>query len=614
MKHLQFLIVLLLFLVCYNAGAQDTIILKNSTKQIGSNEREGYFFTKKKLPIQQIITEKFKLKKDVDNKYITGYMWVKFVIKNNTNANRFVLHASDGHIAGLYMYKPTPTGYQMTPPQQHHPEDGREIYNRIPAFFIDIDKGETKVYYLKIETLDEIVNYNFIIQDYIHYAQDSQIDYLIIGLYFGFLLLIIAVNIFYFISLKDPIFLIYVVYVFGSFLCTATLNGFTWLLIPDPDVAYHACFFCLRFWPDCLLFFTIHLVNLKQYRKPLTTISYVFIVYHTIIMAVLDYLNAFNIRENLMAQWETINWGISILLISSVVVLSYKNNKYLFKYYLIAYGILLMIFIFIVSHGFSSNNWLLFEHGLKAGTLIEMLTLSFAVSRRFKMTEMDLKLKKEEKLHLNDKVTQLEMDVRKAQMNPHFMFNALTSIEYFIFKNDSKQARAYLNKFAQLMRLTLDHSRSNFVPLQDEVRALKFYVELEFLRMKAHMHSFEIKIEEGIDCDTVLIPPLIIQPFVENAIWHGLQKISRDGNLRIYIRFINDELYCTIEDDGIGINTIPIQKKNHKSSGVLITQERLNLIHAINNTSCKFTIENIKKKNSPESSGTRVQFTMPYHL
>jgi sensor histidine kinase YesM len=612
MKYLLFLSLFFFLVIKENAVAQDTILLQNNTKQVNCHAKARYFVTKKTLPIQKILTETFKVKDSVDLNYITGWAWVKFVIKNNSDNSRFVLHTSDGHISGLYMYKETtPDGYKMTPPQQYHPEDGREIYNRIPAFFLDIKKGETKIYYLKIEVVNELIDFNYIIQDYAHYTQNAQTDYLIIGLFFGALLIIITVNIFYFISLKDFIFLIYALYVFGSFLFTATLNGFTWLLIPNSDVAYHVCFFCLRFWPDSLLLFTIHLVNLKKHNKILAATSYVFMFYHTVIMALLVYLNPFSVRENYMAQWETINCGICILLVFVVISSSYKYNKYLFKYYLIAYGVLLLISAFLINH---KENWLLFEHGIKVGTLIEMITFSFAVSRRFKMTEMDLKLKKEEEQHLNNKVTQLEMDVRKAQMNPHFMFNALTSIEYFIFKNDSRQARTYLNKFAQLMRLTLDHSRSNFVPLQDELRALKFYVELEFLRMKAHMHGFEIKIDENIDCDSVLIPPLIIQPFVENAIWHGLQKIDRDGNLRIYIRFMNEELYCTIEDDGIGINMVPVQKKNHKSSGVLITQERLNLIHAIHNTSYKFTIENVKKENSPESSGTRVEFTMPYHL
>jgi sensor histidine kinase YesM len=615
MKHSQFLLLLFFFFIQFTTTAQDTILLQDDVKQVSCNSKERYFVTKKALPIQQILSEKFKIKDSVDISYITAWVWVKFVIKNNSDDNRFVLYATSGHISGLYMYKPGPSGYTMTLPKKFSFEDGRELYNRLPSFFLELKKGETKTFYLKIDTQNELVKLEYLIRDYEHYVEYVQADHIIIGLYYGALLIIILVNIFYFISLKDYIFLVYAIYAYGTFQFAATMDGFTWLLIPDPDIAYHVSYFCIRFWTDALLFFTIQLVNLKQRHKLAATVAYAFIFYHAILMAVLEYMNAFNMRLTIMSQWETVNCTIGIIGVFIIITLSYKENKYLFKYYLIAFSALLITISLLPLYSFGGNgNHLILQHGLKIGMVVEMLTLSFAVSRRFKMTEMDLKLKKEEKQHLNTKVTQLEMDVRKAQMNPHFMFNALTSIEYFIFKNDSGQARTYLNKFAQLMRLTLDHSRSNFVPLHDEVRALKFYVELEFLRMKTHMHSFEIKIEEGIDCDTVLIPPLIIQPFVENAIWHGLQKIDRDGNLRIYIRFINDELYCSIEDDGIGINMIPIPKKNHKSSGVLITQERLSLIHAINNTSYKFTIENIKKETSPESSGTRVEFTMPYHL
>jgi sensor histidine kinase YesM len=617
MKYLLLSLFFFLFFSYSDAIAQDTILLQDNLKQVSGNDKEGYFVTKKVLPIQQVLRETFKVRDSVDLNYITAWVWVKFVIKNNSNNNRFVLYTTSGHISGLYMYKPNLSGhgYTMTPPKKYSPEDGRELFNRLPAFFLELKKGETKTFYLKIDTQNELVKLTFVIRDYEHYVEYVQADYIILGLYYGALSLIFIVNIFYFISLKDSIFLVYAIYAYGTFQFAATMDGFTWLLFSDTNTAYHVSYFCIRFWTDALLFFTIQLVNLQQRHKVAITIAYAFILYHSIIMAVLEYMNVFNMRLNFMSQWETINCTIGIITVFIIIILSYKENKYLFKYYVIAFGALLIVIVLLPLYGFGgAENHLIVQHGLKVGMFCEMLTLSFAVSRRFKMTEMDLKLKKEEKQHLNNKVTQLEMDVRKAQMNPHFMFNALTSIEYFIFKNDTTQARAYLNKFAQLMRLTLDHSRSNFVSLQDELRSLRFYIELEFLRMKTHLHNFEIKIDEGIDCDAVLVPPLIIQPFVENAIWHGLQKVDRDGNLRIHIRFINDELFCTVEDDGIGINAIPAQKKNHKSSGVLITQERLSLIHSILNTSCTFNIENIKKETSPESSGTRVQFTMPYHL
>ena len=586
----------------------DTIYLKNNTKQTISSQRETYFFTKKDLPFNQILTENFKAKQTIPITYITGYLWVKFVIKNESDVENFILHTTDGHLAGPYIYKPTLEGYQMSPAKQHHPEDGREIFNRLPCFFIQLKKGETKTYYLKIHSENEILNFSYIIQNETHFTEFVQTDNFIIGLYLGALLTIILINLFYFYSLKDSIFLAYATFVFGNFLFTATLDGFTWLIIPNPDVAYHVCFFCFRFWSDSLLFFIAQLVNLKQSNKFLTSISYGFIIYHTIIIAIADYFNFFGMRQNFMAQLETINWDICILLVLIIIIKSY--NRHLFKYYIISFFIIMLSGFFLINHEEKAENYVIFEHGMKAGTFLEMVILSFAVSRRFKLTENNLKQKKQEEEVLTEKVKQLEMDVRKAQMNPHFMFNALTSIEYFIFKNDAQKARSYLNKFAQLMRLTLNNSRSNYIPLEDEINALKFYIELEFLRLKSEEHHFEINLDAGIDKESIFVPTLLIQPFVENSIWHGIQKSKNTGRLIIHIYFQQKELICTIDDNGEGIEKTKMPT-NRKSSGILITKERLTLIHALLKTESKFEIGQIKQEDG-KVIGTRVQFTMPY--
>ena len=608
--YMRYLFLLFLFFPLKSqAFQQDTIYLSENVKQIVKG-KEFYFFSEEDLPISQIIGKEFKPKTQINLAYVTGWVWVKFILKNNSDTERFIFHTSDGHIAGFYMYKPSSKGYEMTPPGLHHPEDGREVFNRIPAFFLTLKKNESRIFYLKISTLNEIVSFKYIIQNKQQFLESIQTDMIIIGSYFGALLIMIVINIFYFISLKDSIFLIYAVYVLASLMFTATLNGFTWLLIPDPDLAYHLCFFCLRFWPDSLLFFTTRLVNLRTHHRSLTIFCYVFIFYHTIMMAILESINFLNMKEKLMAQWETINWGIGIILIISVVILSYKNNRYLFKYYLIAYGVLFIVGIFAFMHSLSAENWLIFEHGIKAGTLAEIITLSFAVSRRFKYTENDLKNKEEQEKRLNEKVKQLEMDVRKAQMNPGFMFNALTSIEYFIFKNDSKKARNYLSKFAQLMRLTLDNSRSTYITLADEINTLKFYIELEFLRLKNYSHRFEIDIDNEINTETILVPPLLIQPFVENAIWHGLQKMESSGILSIRIYFSQHDLICKIVDNGGGI-VETMATSNKKSSGIMLTKERLNLIHAVLKTNYTFTIESIKERENT-LTGTAVEFNLPY--
>ncbi len=611
MRYFLFSLLFCLPLLKSHAAALDTIVIKENMEMVSSDGVERYFFNKTDLPIQAVTPQLFRPKDEVDTKYVDGWIWVKFIVKNTSNTNHFVLSTSSGHVSGLYMYKPSATGYHMTPPRAHHPEDGREVYNRLPAFFLDLKKGEIQTIYLKIRTTNELLNFNYVIRDYEHYVEYTETDYIIVGFYFGALLIIIFINFFYFISLKESLFLVYSAYVFGSFLFTASLDGFTWLLIPNPDAAYHVSYFSFRFWGDALLFFTMQLVNLKQRNQHLTNFTYGFIFYHSGIMAVLEYVNAFNIRENFMAQWETVNAVISIVLVFVIILLSYKNNKYLFKYYAFAFGILLIAITLLPFYAYGgAEHYLVFQHGLKAGTLIEMITLSFAVSRRFKLTEMALKEKKEEERLLNDKVMRLEMDIRKAQMNPHFMFNALTSIEYFILSNNSDQARNYLGKFSRLMRITLDHSQSNFVPLHDELNALKLYVELEFLRLKSHWHTFEIKTSEQMDDNNMFVPPLLIQPFVENAIWHGLQKKEREGKLLIDVSFIENELRCTVEDDGVGIHK-ELVTKNHKSSGICITKERLTLIHSILNTPYKFSIETITNEQEA-SCGTRVQFSMPH--
>jgi hypothetical protein len=612
MKHFAFLLFFFISRVMGYATANDTIQLPGKSNQVTTNGRERYFFSKNDVPVQRVILEKFTSKDNVNLLYVTGFLWVKFIIHNNSNTPRFVLYTNSGHLAGLYIYKPTPLGYQMTPSGKHYP-DGREIHNRLPAFFLELQKGETKTFYLKICVENEKADLKYVIRDYAHYIEFSQGDYIIMGLYSGALLLIIIVNLFYYISLKDSIFLMYVIYVLGTFLSNVTIDGFTSLLIPNRDVAYHVSYFCFRFWTDTWVLFTMQLVNLKQQHKLFTTVAYTFIGYHFVLMTALEFINIFNVRENLMAQWENINCTIGILLAFIIVLVSYKNNKAIFKYYVFAFAALIVIVLLLPMYNFGGpEEYLISRYGAKVGTLLEMIALFLAVSQRFRLTEHDLKRKKEEEQVLNDKVLQLETEVKKAQMNPHFMFNALTSIEYFILQNDSRQARSYLGKFSKLMRLTLDHSRSNFVPLQDELVALRIYVELEFLRLNNEGHTFEINIDEAVQQSDILVPPLLIQPFVENAIWHGLQRSKQKGNLFIEVKLIHNELRCTVEDNGIGIKNVTVPN-NHKSSGMLITKERLTLIHALLNTAYKFAIEDLRSEREG-STGTRVKFNMPYML
>jgi len=613
----NYLITLLLFLFSLPAAhatvISDTLVINNTTREVSFNKRELYFFSKEDLPVERVISNTFRFKKDVDIHFITGYLWIKFVVKNKSDEDRFVIHTPSGHVSGFYLYKPTSEGYVMTEPKLHHPEDGREIFNKAPAFFLDLKKGEAKTYYLKIVCSDEVVDFEYIIRGVTDYTTYVQADYLISGLYFGALMVIIIINLFYFFSLKNKLFLIYAGYVLSSFFFVLTLDGFNWLIFSDPVVANNMAYFFLRSWMDSLLFFTMHLVNLKKISKPLTIASYIYLAYH-IGLSVIQPFNPFNITSTFIAELEHTNYVIGILLVGIIMIRSYKFNKYLFKYYLIGFGALFLSVVTLTIYTVAdSDSYLFFQHGIKTGTFIEILAMSFAVARRFKITENELIAKKEREQLLNDKVKQLEMDVRKAQMNPHFTFNALNSIQYFILNKKKEDACIYLAKFARLMRLTLDHSRSSFVPLRDEINALTLYVELEWLRLK-NKHEYQVIVANDLDLDGMLIPPLLIQPFIENAIWHGLQRKTEKSNLRVSIAQIHHELVCTVEDDGIGISTTDNVEKTEnvkKSSGIEITKERLMLIHTLLGTKDELIIED-KKDRENGGSGTFVKFNIPF--
>ncbi|MEI9807135.1 MAG: histidine kinase [Bacteroidota bacterium] len=150
------------------------------------------------------------------------------------------------------------------------------------------------------------------------------------------------------------------------------------------------------------------------------------------------------------------------------------------------------------------------------------------------------------------KMTEVEMQALRAQMNPHFIFNCLNSINRYIVKSDQTTASLYLTKFAKLMRLILDNSNSKNVLLSNELEALKLYIEMEALRFDKKF-TYEIKIDNNLGADTIEVPPLIIQPYVENAIWHGLLHKEQNGHLSIKVSMAGEGmLQCIIEDNGIG--------------------------------------------------------------
>ena len=211
-------------------------------------------------------------------------------------------------------------------------------------------------------------------------------------------------------------------------------------------------------------------------------------------------------------------------------------------------------------------------------------------------------------VELQKQSAELEMQALRAQMNPHFIFNSLSSINHFILKNESKTASNYLTRFSRLIRMVLINSQKPLITLQDELEMLRIYLDMERLRVK-NSFDYVISFINEIDADAVFVPPLILQPFCENALWHGLMHKEGHGSLNIDLSMENNILQCVITDDGIGrAKAAELKSKSaerEKSLGLQITTQRLALLNQNKNEQTFYTIDDILDEHK-NIAGTKV--------
>jgi ligand-binding sensor domain-containing protein len=192
---------------------------------------------------------------------------------------------------------------------------------------------------------------------------------------------------------------------------------------------------------------------------------------------------------------------------------------------------------------------------------------------------IDRSEKEKQLAELRQRTTELEMQALRSQMNPHFIFNSLNAINRFILQNNKQQASEYLTRFSRLVRLILQNSQASLITLESELDSLRLYLELESLRFEKRF-DFTIILDPEMDISVIRIPPLIIQPYVENAIWHGLMHKEEKGKLEIELSEREGMLNCRITDDGIGRKKAEELKATgtHKSMGLRITADRIALL------------------------------------
>ncbi len=223
--------------------------------------------------------------------------------------------------------------------------------------------------------------------------------------------------------------------------------------------------------------------------------------------------------------------------------------------------------------------------------------------------EADFKRKEAEYKQL---AAETETAVLRLQMNPHFIFNSMNSISSYLLQKDIETANDYLGRFAKLMRKILIVAEEPYLPLYDEIELLEQYMQAEAMRFEEKF-QYEFIVAEAIDTDEVLIPTMILQPFVENAIWHGISSKKGKGNIEIRFELENKKLICSITDNGIGRKAASQKSSSsHESKAISITQRRLNLLVSEHNLSFQPSLV-IEDLVSPQNQpiGTKVILTLP---
>jgi tetratricopeptide (TPR) repeat protein len=214
---------------------------------------------------------------------------------------------------------------------------------------------------------------------------------------------------------------------------------------------------------------------------------------------------------------------------------------------------------------------------------------------------------------MNRKISEITQANLRQQMNPHFIFNTLNSIQYYMYQHDKLATNNYLTKFSNLMRKVLENSQHTSIALHDELDALNLYLELECIRFKSRF-EYKINVDEEIDALLFKVPTMLIQPFVENSICHGLMPGDKKGFIKIDLKLEKDYISCTIEDNGIGREAAKMRKasseENHNSLGTQIVTSRLDLVNGLYGTSLKTIYTDLKNENG-EPEGTRVVIHIP---
>ena len=371
------------------------------------------------------------------------------------------------------------------------------------------------------------------------------------------------------------------------------LTSRSWINNPSLRFLQHILFWILSFY--------VFLSVFKIGNKP-EKIDYVYTaLFH------LSILPPVYINLSLLLPWfrRTNNWRVySLIILSLIAMFSWLNLKFfsgwsdqvLPDYFFISYLSFFQTTLFFVVYMIITS-------------LLKLSKSWFIVSE---LQRELLLAEKQRSLH-DKELLELEAKALRAQMNPHFIFNCLNSIKSLIQEGQKDKSVTYLTTFSKLIRTLFNNADKKEISLYDEIETCKLYLQLEAMRFDSKF-SYNVNIDDTIDLKSISVPALIIQPFIENAIWHGIVPKGNGGTVSLDVSRRNANVEIIVDDNGIGRESSQQNKGatsiGHQSKGVNLTQSRLELDNLLQQRNAK--LETIDKKDeNGKASGTKVIITLP---
>ncbi len=477
----------------------------------------------------------------------------------------------------------------------------------------------------------------------------------------GFLFILSVYHFFLFFQHKDKSYLYYSLYTFLVFVYTYhrdpnfILTKYSSSLIPFIKLLYDPIKWL---YSIIYLYFAISFIELNKYNKrwhkiikkyanatllllisssfisiitdnyKITEILYNFVFLPSIFILSIYLLYIFWTTQSPVKKYLIIGAGTYLILAGFSHFLTYNGHPFRIIFY---FAITFEIFLFAL--GLGKKQKLILEEKNKWQALIidqheENLKMKDLLAQELdkeveKKTEIIVELLKENEaekrkkmaLEYSKQILKLRMQALQSQMNPHFLFNSLNSIKHFIIHNNQKDAIAYLTKFAKFIRKVLDYSYVGEVSLQEELDMMKLYLEIENYRFNQEL-SYSFSIDETVDLSSIKVPPMILQAFIENSIWHGLAMKNNDKKINIAVKKNKNYIFVTITDNGIGrtkAQEIKLSKSailNKESLGIKITEERLKAYTQNRKFKSEILITDLTNKQN-QATGTQVTIKIP---